>query len=199
MGSTGNDQPQVQVLTRDAGPVLDALIAEKVMGESLTVPRERALAMVGAHFVSVTGRPFKLNVFGARLDVNVPDGESLGGHPSDDNWNQRYFRYIAEYLLRDPELGPPVEQLVQQAMRAPAKSYSTDIAAAWTVVEKLTGRVDPWPHYRWVFALSRVPGDDDLTWRADFRHIQSGRLLTGVERSAPLAIFRAALAAVEAV
>lgn len=173
----------------EAGRELDAIVAERVMRESLTVPRERALAMVGEGFVSATGRPFKLNVFGSRLEVNVPDGESLGGHPSDDDWNQRYYRYIAEYLLRDPEFGPPVEQRVQQAMRAPAKHYSTDIAAAWTVVEK-HGLGD----WNW-----RVSQTDAGNWFAEVRlgyESSYSAAFPAWAETAPLAICRAALAAI---
>lgn len=124
MGSTGNDQPQVQVLTRDAGRALDALVAEKVMGEPVTwLPT--ALSHRDPHQSG--------EVFGAKGWHRVP-------------------------------------------------SYSTDIADAWLVVEKMRERG---------FVISATPNQQ--SWCATF----GADSVWG--ETAPLAICRAALAAVEAV
>lgn len=121
-----------------AGPVLDAEIAERVMGESLIVPRERAMAIVGASYVRVTGPTFKLDVHGYELSVDMPNWQTLAEHPSDENYNHRYFRHAVAELLKYPnEIAAFVAQDVAACRKAAAKPYSTDIAAAFLVVEKM--------------------------------------------------------------
>lgn len=65
--------------------------------------------------------------------------------------------------------------------------YSTDIAAAWLVVEEMERR-------GWWFHLH--PNDDGI-YSMYFHKYQEGKLPTGYGETAPLAICRAALAVIE--
>ena len=80
---------------RKAGRELDALVAERVMGQSLSVERERAMAIVGASYVRVTGPVFTLDVHGYELKVHMPPGEDI-----DDRWKlrSRTFEGLADAM-----------------------------------------------------------------------------------------------------
>jgi len=80
-----------------------------------------------------------------------------------------------------------------------AKHYSTDIAVAWEVVEKmavldwdaeisLCSKLPSDDHERWYCGFQR--GDDNAPWRPDFKFGQDWAL------TAPLAICRSALKAI---
>jgi hypothetical protein len=118
--------------TLPAGHELDALVAERVMGENLTPPRGYALAIVGGVLTSVTGKDWKLR---NGRTVYMPDGETLAQPDGTTDYNARYYAHAAEHS------GEDVEALVAKVRHTP-KPYSTDIAAAWRVVEKL--RADGW-------------------------------------------------------
>jgi len=120
------------------GPELDALVAEKVMSINLKPAYDYALARVGSSYVAVTGPVFQLRhpLSGKDLDLPMTSGESLpaveGGH-----WNDRYYAEVARHLLN---FGDKVASKVRDEVedyREKAKPYSTDIAAAWEVVDKL--------------------------------------------------------------
>lgn len=115
----------------NAGRELDALVAEHVMGERLTPGRERAMVEVGWRHISVTGRTFLLD---NGESLPMPGGEYLPAPEADDDWepvwNDRYALHVARHL------GDAVAAEVD-AVRLPAKPYSTNIAASWEVVEKM--------------------------------------------------------------
>jgi hypothetical protein len=173
---------------------LDALVATRVMGDMLTIPRERAMAIVGATYTVVTGPTFTLDVHGYDLTVRVPPGDSLPAHESDDNFNQRYFRHVVAELLEYPnEIAALVARDVESC-RLPPRPYSTDIAAAWEVLEKLIA-MGGYPE------LSRIFGGHEADWwRCEVRYAHAsgvGRLLYEAAETAPLAICRAALTATD--
>lgn len=107
---------------------LDAMVAEHVMGISLTPPREYAMAKVGMSLVRMTGTPFVLD---DGREIHTPPGDHLRQPEGSADWNDRYGLYIAERL--GDELTAAVD-----AYRLPAEPYSTDIGAAWRVVERMT-------------------------------------------------------------
>ena len=105
------------------------------------------------------------------------------------------------------EAGPELDALVDEKIFGReyirgygALPYSTDIAAAWEVVEKLkeldwalevsvTNKLPEGDSETYYCGLLR--GDDNAPWREDFRHIQAWAA------TAPLAICHAALEAVK--
>jgi len=113
----------------EAGAELDALVAEKVMGLNLVEPREFAMARVAWRHILATGTDFIVDVDGHHLRIAVPMGETLRMPQGSDYFNDRYALYIAE------QLGDRIAKEVDE-YRSAAKPYSTDIAAAWSVVEK---------------------------------------------------------------
>lgn len=126
--------------TMKAGRDLDVLVAEKVMGVSLAVPRERAMAMLGVSYIIATGPTFDVQVGEHRLRVPMPNGETLGGWEGDDNYNWRYFRYVVAHLLEFPnKIGEKVARDLASIRDTP-KPYSKDLAAAWTVIDAMMDR-----------------------------------------------------------
>lgn len=122
----------------NAGRELDALVAEKVFGIDLAVPRTRALAVVGATYVEETSHAFTLRTGDV---VGIPD--DLPVLPGDVSGNERYFRHIGQWLMDecdDEGVRADVTHSVETLRDIP-EPYSTDIAAAWTVVEKLGGAI----------------------------------------------------------
>lgn len=114
-----------------AGRDLDVAAELYVFGNKLIPPRDKAFAEVGLKYVCSTGNPFVLTT-GER--VYVPDGDLLppvvgyepGGHP----YNARYFIYIAKHL--GDKVLPEVD-----AIREPARKFSTDPAASKLLREKM--------------------------------------------------------------
>jgi hypothetical protein len=195
---------------------LDAQVAEIVMGESLTPPRERALMLVGVNVTSVTGNPWTVRVDDFETMIHVPRGEDIPGHPSDMNFNARYFRYVAQKLIEGPDqIGQRVAKMVEEVRETP-KPYSTDIAVAWTVVEKMTERLTsadrdgnsaPWPSCNYLALQQRggYPGKHG-GWAATFTCLgddddwyeQPEAIGGALGNTAAEAICRAALAALSA-
>lgn len=171
--------------TMEAGEELDRRVAVEVMGEDLTVPRERAMAIVGALYTRVTGPTFVLDVHGHDLTVRMPEGDTLPEHESDDNWNQRYFRHAVAELLEYPnEIGEMVARDVA-SIRLLARPYSTDISSAWGVMEHMARD--------WFVDLTRKHRTDGReVWSVSFD--DGARAEYGEADTAPLAICRAALA-----
>jgi hypothetical protein len=164
----------------EAGHELDALVAEKVMGLNLTPPRSYALAVVGANETSVTGKDWKMR---NGRTVYMPSGDTLPQPEGmEEKYNARYFAYAAEHGVDDLEAKVA-------ACRFPTKPYSTDIAAAWEVVEKL-GQDFYWeiwrhPEGNYSARVDRRTGDGGMGVRWFYQRGES----------APYAICRAALAA----
>ena len=154
--------------TMTAGRDLDALVAEKVMGWVRTPSEERARAAR----------------LGGRLMVFRDEWLAVGlcTEPAD---RERAEAGVAA-VYRAAGLEPPriVWMLPRWADAVPA--YSTEIAAAWQVVEKMMER-------GWYLFLDTA-GFDGEEWRAQFRDPES-RFARGEAATAPLAICRAALAA----
>jgi len=104
--------------------------------------------------------------------------------------------------------GPELDSLVDEKIFGReyirgygALPYSTDIGAAWEVVEKmavqdwdaeisLCSRLPSDNHERWYCGFQQ--GDDNAPWRSDFKFVQDWAL------TASLAICRAALKAIDA-
>src|SRR5207248_928589 len=130
-----------------------------------------------------------------------------------DDFNARYFAYAAEHS------GEDVEALVARVRHTP-RPYSTDLAAAWLVVEHLHARVfahgagdapAPWPHPNYLVLTClgvSTPGAQHSGWAAAFTAVEWGghgddwfedpEHYGGAHGdTAPLAICRAALATVE--
>jgi hypothetical protein len=166
----GREKPPFRDLP--AGSDLDALVAERVMDASLTPPREYAMARVGLRYVRATGQPFILR---DGTEVEVPPGASLRQPEGTTNWNDRYFHYIAKLL------GDKVQAEVA-AYRLPAPEYSTDLAAAWAVLEKVSGD--------WQIHGGGVISVVLLEDARDYKGVKV------IADSLPLAICRAALEAV---
>jgi hypothetical protein len=106
---------------------LDALVAEKVMGESLKPHRDVALVAVGRSKISCTGPTFLLC---NGREIPMPNGEKLRAPEGDRDWNSRYYLHVAEVL--GDEIAAEVD-----AYHLLPKRYSSDTAAAWRVVEKM--------------------------------------------------------------
>ena len=138
-----------------AGRELDALVAEKVMGWKRRRIVECYPGMVG-----------------------VP----LDDPRLDDYWWTSDNRPTNE-IARD-EGGGAVGECNECGKVYGAGSPSTDIAAAWTVVEKLRG-CDQWPEI----------GATGRSWYCEFEG-EPGVIVEGFGDTAPLAICRAALKAV---
>lgn len=162
----------------EAGRELDALVAERVMGENLTPPRGWALSIIGAHETRVTGSQWQLR---NGRTVRMPAGVELAQPEGTTDYNARYFAYAAEHGVDD------LEAKVVRCRYQP-KPYSTDISAAWEVVKKL--RTDGW----WAEIENRHDLDDWCVTLRQFDGPPWGIALK-VADTAPLAICRAALAA----
>lgn len=118
----------------EAGPELDARIAEEVMGIDLKPSRDRAKMKVGYKRIGATG-PEGFDVDGIDHLVEVPEGKTLP-EPADDvkDWNARYPIWIVDNVLNlNGELDDEID-----AVRNDPMPYSTLINFAWDVVEKLT-------------------------------------------------------------
>ena len=152
---------------------LDARIAVEVMGISLIPPRGRALVRVGSDLTSENGTPWRLH---NGVSLIVPPGGSLPQPEGTTNFNDRYMAYVAEHS------GEDVEALVA-AVRDEPMPYSTEMAYAWLVVEKMG---DTW------FCLARF-AKEGPQWRASF--VVDGPDIYA--ETAPEAICLAALKAVE--
>lgn len=118
--------------TMPAGRELDALVAERVMGEQVTPSRDYALTIVGTANVVVTGREFTLKngdvlPMPHSTALRQPDGFDM-------DTNARYFLHVGEYLLATY---PAHTERQIAAVRLPVKPYSTDIAAAWQVLDRM--------------------------------------------------------------
>ena len=113
----------------NAGHDMDVLISEKVMGISLIPSRDAAKVEVGYKHVTATGRVFS---FDNGKKIPCPPGDTLREPEGTTrkNWNDRYFLYMAEQM--SPEWDAEIE-----AVRMKPKPYSTDLRAAWEIVEKL--------------------------------------------------------------
>ncbi len=123
---------------------------------------------------------------GVALDVLV--AERVFGFvwrdAGDGEWQLSDGRTMWEYARRYPDQGMSVGLL---------ESYSSDIAAAWRVVDRL--RADR------PFTMHDIDGVGG-TWMATFEVVAAGRagrgrIYSGEGATAPLAICRAALAAME--
>ena len=122
----------------EAGPELDAMIAEEVMGINLKPSLDRAKMKVGYHRIGATG-PEGFSVKGVDRLVQVPAGATLP-EPADDvnDWNARYPIWIVDNVLNlNGELDDEID-----AVRNDPMPYSDLISFAWEVVEKLTGNED---------------------------------------------------------
>lgn len=107
---------------------LDILISEKLMGICLKPDRYDAMRIVGAKRVMETGPEFKLN---DGTIVPMPTGQDLfERYDHKVRGNALYYVYIAEFL------GDKVRDEID-SIRLDPKPYSTEISAAWEVVEKL--------------------------------------------------------------
>jgi hypothetical protein len=100
------------------------------MGIDLRPDRRLAMARVGWRHISCTGPTFSLTngeevVMPSRIEI----AKTLNPLIFSDG-NDYYAYYVAHHL------GDKISAEVD-AYRLPAKEYSTDIAAAWQVVEKL--------------------------------------------------------------
>lgn len=153
---------------------LDALVAEKVMGISLVPPRELAMARVGARYVTSTGPVFLLTT---GEDLPMSYGADLRAPEGSDYWNDRYYLYVAEHL------GDRIKDEVD-AYRLSPEPYSTDIAAAWTVLGRFPKVIVERDGAAWYAQVSHIRDGDHWEWYA----------AEGI--SAPEAICRATLLAV---
>lgn len=163
----------------EAGRELDALVAEKVMGVSLIPPREAAMVRVAGRHVCATGPEFELR---DGRKFRMPPGRELKQPEGTDDWNARYFLFIAQ------QVGSEWDAQIAAERDIPSP-FSTDIAAAWEVVEKLTSTTKQWFRFEQscvtheaIFSVEGAGGLDG-EWRAE-------------AETAPLAICRAALQAV---
>jgi len=166
------------ILVLPAGRELDALVAERVMGLSLIPHRDFAKTRVAARYVSSTGPVFVLT---DETRVTVPPGDGLKQPEGTSDWNDRYFFFIAQYL------GGRIDDEVNR-YRLDPKPYSTSIAAAWEVVEKLSDKLD----FYW--SLVRESPESWAVYE-DPRDLGFYPAI-GWGNTAPLAICRAALKAV---
>lgn len=117
-------------------PTLDEICAG-LAGDDLTVPRERAMAIVGAYYCRVTGKRFKLDVHGHEINIDMPPADQLEGHISDPTPNARYFRHAVAELLKFPnEIGELVARDVA-ACRLPAQPFSSNLDQAFRLVKNL--------------------------------------------------------------
>lgn len=155
--------------------VLDALIAEQVMGLSLTPPRNIAMVRVAWRHIAVTGNPFTLDDDSA---IPIPRWQEIPD-PGTGDRNDRYAWYVASQ--REEQWCEEID-----VYRFDAEPYTTDIACAWPVLERIKddfetmGRAgDGW----WIAIDRGRNGSHD-------EHIITAP-------TAPLAICRAALKAVE--
>lgn len=120
-------------------PTLDESLAA-LAGDDLTVPRERAMAIVGAYYTRVTGKRFSLDVHGHEIKIDMPPAEELESHISDPTPNARYFRHAVAELLKFPnEIGELVARDVA-ACRLPAQPFSTDIVQAFRLVKNVRAK-----------------------------------------------------------
>lgn len=166
-------------------PTLDETLAA-LAGDDLTVPRERAMAIVGAYYTRVTGKRFTLDVHGHEIKMDMPPAEKLAGHLSDVNANSRYFRHAVEELLKFPnEIGQLVARDVA-ACRLPAQPFSTDLVQAFRLVKNLRAK-------GWYFELNT---EGDRAWRAIFGKLSPTGVVevlgSDVNVEAPMAIAVAA-------
>ena len=168
---------------------LDALVAEKVMGLTLVPDKAFAKAKVGMRYVSCTGNPFTLR---DGRTVPMPEGNTLPDVPG-GQWNDRYGVVVADFL------GDEVAGEVAAFLLTP-KPFSTDIAAAWELVEKLKempmvdvmvwwncGILAAYGESGWECEVGTFDGDNK----------QETLALSGLCKTAPEAICRAALKVVK--
>ena len=111
----------------EAGPELDALVAERVMGLNLKPPRDLALARVGARYVCSRGSVFHLTTGD---DLPMRPGVDLPPPEGSTHWNDRYFAEVGRFL------GDKIRAEVEM-YRLPAEPYSTETGVAWQVVERM--------------------------------------------------------------
>ncbi len=143
-----------------AGPELDALVAEKVMG-------------------MVWYRDWPLNSEGAAINAGIP---------------------FLSYPGRDIRLATD-EDLKEKKDLNGIEEYSTDIAAAWEVVEKLNLMVMPVESAsgkRWGWAAEQITVEKADLKKGSGYYLEVGTELWTHAETAPLAICRAALKAVGA-
>lgn len=120
-------------------PTLDERLAA-LAGDDLTVPRERAMAILGAFYCRVTGSRFKLEVHGFEVDIDMPPYDKLSGHITDPSTNARYFRHAVAELLKFPnEIGELVAQDLE-AFRLPPAPFSTELVEAFRLVKNVRAR-----------------------------------------------------------
>jgi len=135
----------------DPGRDLDAEVAEKVMGIDLKPSRDLALARVGARYVCSTGRIFQLRTGD---DLPMPLGEDLPQPEGSDSFNDRYYAHVGRFL------GDRIAREVD-AYRVSPPPYSSDLAAAWELVERLRQQ-------GWLVVVKAIPdgfpflGPDDM-------------------------------------
>ena len=151
---------------------IDELVAEHVMGSTLVPPLGYRMAQVGWRYISCTGPVFELRT-GERLPM--PEGRSIPQPEGTDDWNSRYAWYVAKHL------GDRIAAEVD-AVRYTPKAYSSDIAAAWEVVEEMKHL-----HPRLSYC------DTTCSWSCTWQNLNE--IIMVVEDTAPLAICLAALKA----
>ena len=170
-----------------AGPELDVLVAETVMGVNLVPPREAAMAHAAWNHIACTGPVFELR---DGRKFHMPPGRELKQPEGCDDWNARYALYIAQ------QVGGEWEHEIA-AVRDKPKPYSTDIAAAWEVFEKIPGLPGydsvAIEHYKGRYAVIRQ--DSVYTYIGGLGGAPEFSTLAEAD-TAPLAICRAALAAI---
>ena len=163
----------------EAGREMDAAVAE-MLGRSTPPSHEYAMAKVAWRYIASTGRTFSIRGFG---EVFMPPGETLRQPEGSSDWNDRYALYIAE------KLGERIAAEVD-AYRLPPRPYSTDLVAAFEVVEYLGGeKREDFVHLSWMPGLK--------LWNCSLDSTKLGGYIQchAEGETLPLAICRAALTA----
>lgn len=104
---------------------------------------------------------------------------------------------LIHHYVFDPTHDPQIHKIRDDEI---CRHYSTDIAAAWKIVELLTDVEGPYGKQKWSFGLEY---SNIIDWVADFTPLRNHPLARkyhayqGQAGTPPLAICRAALLAVE--
>jgi len=134
---------------------LSRAVAERVLGESLAMPEDEALVILGWKMTSVTGSVFDCDWRGHPFKVAMPRGEDLprpeGGR---DSINNRYALRVAKVAAATW----PDVLAEARAMRLDHAPYATDPAAC--------AKVKAWMREQCSFEIVCFRGEVDVIVRA---------------------------------
>ncbi len=120
---------------------IDRDVATKVMGIDLKPHRDVALVAIGWRHIAATGDVFSLRTGDELL---MPPRETLRKPEGARDYNSYYACFVADFLAaKCPEIAAEVE-----AYRVTPRPYSTDLAAAFEVVEHLETEWEETSHPR---------------------------------------------------